>query len=60
MDKNIKKQFDSKRTKTLITKEKKEFRISGYGCGYSQFAVSKKSIKKSKYYFEVKITSGCR
>jgi hypothetical protein len=59
-EKLIKKYFDEKRLKKGITinpdsKNKNKFTFIGNNCALDQIVVVKKSIKKSKYYFEVEV-----
>jgi hypothetical protein len=65
-EKIIKKYFDEKRSKSGLTieipepKNKNKFKFIGQNCLHDQISVVKKSVKKSKYYYEIDlILFGC-
>jgi hypothetical protein len=64
-EKKIKKYFDVKRSKKGLKinpdkKNKNKFTFIGSNCEMDQISIVKKSIKKSKYYFEVDLAiNGC-
>jgi hypothetical protein len=64
-EKRIKKYFDEKRSKfgvQIIPDKinKNKFTFIGESCHLDQVSVVKKSIKKSKYYYEVNLNiNGC-